>query len=61
MNSYRTHSCDALRLSDAGQTVTLSGWVDTVRDHAGVLFLYPCDREGKPQVVFPPHVNARLA
>ncbi len=61
MNSYRTHSCDELRLSDVDKQVTLVGWVDTVRDHGGVIFIDLRDRAGKTQVVFHPENNAQLA
>ena len=61
MNSYRTHSCDELRLSDEGKSVRLVGWVDTVRDHGGVIFIDLRDRAGKTQVVFHPENHADLA
>ncbi|MDY3618622.1 aspartate--tRNA ligase [Agathobaculum sp.] len=56
----RTHMCGELRLADAGQTVTVNGWVDRVRDNGGVLFLLVRDRAGVIQCTFDKSVNADL-
>ena len=48
---YRTHNCNELRTSDVGKTVKLAGWIDTVRDHGGVIFVDLRDHYGVTQVV----------
>ncbi|MFC6790503.1 aspartate--tRNA ligase [Methylobacterium komagatae] len=51
MHRYRTHTCGALRPSEVGQTVRLSGWCHRVRDHGGVLFIDLRDHYGVTQCV----------
>jgi aspartyl-tRNA synthetase len=51
MHLYRTHTCGALRASDVGQTIRLSGWVHRKRDHGGVLFVDLRDHYGLTQIV----------
>jgi aspartyl-tRNA synthetase len=51
MHAYRSHNCAALRESDVGQTVRLSGWVHRKRDHGGILFVDLRDHYGLTQIV----------
>src|SRR5437764_763735 len=51
MHVYRTHSCTALRSSDVGQIVRLSGWVHRKRDHGHLLFVDLRDHYGITQIV----------
>ncbi|MCJ2085704.1 aspartate--tRNA ligase [Methylobacterium sp. E-005] len=51
MHRYRSHTCGALRPSDVGQSVRLSGWCHRIRDHGGVLFIDLRDHYGLTQCV----------
>ena len=54
----RTHTCGALRASDADASVVLKGWVDTRRNLGGLIFLDLRDRYGLTQVVFSEDIDA---
>ena len=51
MHAYRTHTCGALRLADAGRPARLSGWVHRKRDHGQLLFIDLRDHYGVTQCV----------
>jgi aspartyl-tRNA synthetase len=51
MHAYRSHSCGALRLGDAGGTARLSGWIHRKRDHGQLLFVDLRDHYGITQCV----------
>ncbi len=57
---YRTHTCGELRLINAAQNVTLSGWIQRTRKMGGMTFVDIRDRYGVTQLVFNTDTNAEL-
>jgi aspartyl-tRNA synthetase len=61
LHMKRTHHCAQLTTADLGASVSLLGWVDTIRDQGGIIFLDLRDRKGVTQVQLEPRENAALA
>lgn len=53
----KDHNCGELNLNNINEEVTLSGWVSTVRDLGGILFIELRDRSGFFQLVANPQIN----
>ncbi len=57
----RTHTCGELNLSNIGQKVVISGWVNSIRNHGGLIFVDLRDRYGLTQVKFNQSDNKEAA
>ena len=51
VNKYRSHTCGELSEKEIGKMARVAGWVDTIRDHGGVLFIDIRDQYGTVQLV----------
>ncbi len=50
-NEYRTYDCGTIREKNVGEEIRLAGWIDTIRDLGGVLFIDLRDEHGITQIV----------
>ena len=57
MHKYRTHNCGELAKRDKDKKVVLSGWINSRRDHGGLIFVDLRDRRGLTQITFDPKVS----
>ena len=57
MQKYRTHTCGELTKKDKNKKVILSGWINSRRDHGGLIFVDLRDRKGLTQITFDPKVS----
>jgi aspartyl-tRNA synthetase len=57
---YRSHTCGELRINQNGQTVTVAGWVQTVRKYGAITFVDLRDRYGITQLLFGEEINKEL-
>src|SRR5690349_19096326 len=56
----RTHDCNSVGVKDVGGEVVLFGWLQTRRDHGGLIFVDLRDRMGITQIVFHPEIDERV-
>ena len=57
---FRSHNCGELRLTDKGKTVSLAGWVQTIRKFGSITFIDLRDRYGITQLLFGENLNEQL-
>src|SRR3954464_1027449 len=57
---YRSHTCGELRIGNINETITLAGWVQTVRKFGAITFIDLRDRYGITQLLFGEALNAQL-
>ena len=57
MNQFKTHNCNELKENDENKEVILSGWVHSIRDHGGVIFVMLRDQHGLTQIVASEEIN----
>lgn len=58
--SMKTHYCEELTKANIGEEVTLAGWVDTIRDLGGIIFIELRDKTGFFQIVADPQINKNV-